>query len=104
MRRITANEVAPVRRDPVDADTLARAATIVADVRAGGLRRWAEQLGDIQPGAPLVLGPEVLARALAELDPAARGVLERTADRIRTFALAQRASLSACATTITSAA
>jgi phosphoribosyl-ATP pyrophosphohydrolase/phosphoribosyl-AMP cyclohydrolase/histidinol dehydrogenase len=96
LSRLAPDEVKVGRHDPVDAGTLAAAGAIVADVRAGGeaaLRRQAERLGDIDPGAPLVLGPGELASALHALPEADRAVLQRTADRIRHFADAQRAAL-----------
>jgi len=73
-----------------------RAAELIAAVRAGGparLRALAEELDGLAPDAPLVLGPERLARAWDELDDAARALLTRTAGRIEAFARAQRAAL-----------
>ncbi|MDY0002093.1 MAG: histidinol dehydrogenase [Polyangia bacterium] len=94
--RVLPREVPALGRQPVDAETLGAAARIVEDVRQRGeqaLREHAERLGDLGPGDPLVLGPEALARALSSLPAEERGVLERTASRIRAFAEAQRASL-----------
>lgn len=88
--------VSRVRRDPVDADTLGAAARIVADVREGGdaaLRAHAERLGDVEPGGPWVLDRGALQAAAERLDPGDLAVLQRTAERIRAFAEAQRASL-----------
>lgn len=82
--------------DPVDPDTLAAAARIVADVRERGeqaLREHALRLGDLEPGAPLVIPPAELRRALDGLPAEQRGVLTRTAERIRDFAQAQRESV-----------
>jgi histidinol dehydrogenase len=96
LRRIAAAELPAARRDAVDPDTLAAASTIVDDVREGGedaLREHAERLGDIEPGAPIVLGPDTLARAREALPSSDIALLERTAERIRAFAQAQRASL-----------
>lgn len=96
LRRLGSDQVPSLRRAAVDPDTLAAAARIVQDVQTGGepaLRMHAERLGDLAPGAPLVVDAEGLARALAALDSRERAVLERTADRIRTFALAQREAL-----------
>jgi phosphoribosyl-ATP pyrophosphohydrolase/phosphoribosyl-AMP cyclohydrolase/histidinol dehydrogenase len=76
--------------------TLERARAIVDDVRRGGeprLRGWAEALGDIAPGGPLWLGPDVLANALRRLPSADRDVLERTASRIASFAETHRSAL-----------
>jgi len=96
LRRLQPREVAPLRRAAIDASTLAAAAAIVEDVRLRGeaaLREHAERLGDVAPGAPLVVGPDGLAAALASLDASDRAVLERTAARIKGFALAQRNSI-----------
>jgi phosphoribosyl-ATP pyrophosphohydrolase/phosphoribosyl-AMP cyclohydrolase/histidinol dehydrogenase len=85
----------PKLRDPIDPDTLIQVMKIIEDVRREGehaVRAHAERLGDIEAGAPMVLPPEALAAALAEMDPRERGVLQRTAERIERFALAQRAS------------
>jgi len=96
LRIIAPDEVPELRRDPVDADAHATALEIVADVRERGeaaLREHAERLGDIEPGAPLVVTRGELEGALADLDGEDRALLERTADRIRSFAEAQRLSL-----------
>lgn len=94
---LTPGEVPELRRQAVTAEALEGAAVIVEDVRRRGeaaLREHAERLGDLAPGAPLVIPRAELDRALAALPAAERGVLERTAARIRTFAAAQRAALS----------
>ncbi len=96
LRRLDASEVPSLRRDPVDPQTLAAAAAIVADVRAegeAGLRRHAERLGDLLADAPLVLERPALVAARDALPPEQRAVLERTAARIRSFAEAQRAAV-----------
>lgn len=75
------------------------AAAIVGDVRARGavaLREHAERLGDVAPGAPLILPRAALTSALAALEPGDRRRLERIADRIRAFAREQRAALRPC--------
>lgn len=98
LRVVPTPDAVGARRDPVDPATLREAARIVEDVRHGGepaLRAHAERLGDISPGAPLVLGRDDLSRALTELPGEQRALLERTADRVRRFAQAQMASLSA---------
>ncbi len=92
---------ADVKRRPgaaVDAEAVAAATPIVAAVRTGGepaLRAYAERFGDVAPGAPLWHGPAALARALASLPGADRERLERVAERIRSFAEAQRCALAA---------
>jgi histidinol dehydrogenase len=88
--------VPPALRRPVDIDTLAAAAAIVEDVRAGGegaLRRHAERLGDLGPGDDIVATRSDLAEAAAAIRPGDRDLLDRVAGRIRSFAAAQRACL-----------
>lgn len=92
-------EVPALRRDPFDAQTALQAARIVDDVRDRGevaVREHAVRLGDLpRIDAPLVCDAEALATAFARLSAEDRGVLTRTADRIRTFAVAQRDGLAA---------
>ncbi|MDF1563697.1 MAG: histidinol dehydrogenase [Deltaproteobacteria bacterium] len=98
LKRRKAGEIRAETLDPVDAETLAQVDPILAEVREEGepaLRRWAERLGDRQPGEPLVIGREALEAALAALDEERRGVLERTAARIEHFARAQAEGLRA---------
>lgn len=93
---ITTRDLPSLRRDPVDAKTLAAAAAIVERVREegdAGLRVFAEQFGDIEAGAPMILERAALDAALERIASEDREMLERTADRIREFANAQRASL-----------
>ncbi|CAK9033443.1 Histidinol dehydrogenase (HDH), partial [Durusdinium trenchii] len=76
--------------------TLAGAAEIVGDVeREGeaGFRRHAERLGDLKPEARFVVPKEELKAAFEALPEEDRGVLERTAERVRKFAQAQRDSV-----------
>lgn len=83
-------------RRAIDPEALAVAAPIVEDVRARGLPAalaHAIRLGDIDARGPVVFGPADLDRALAQISATARDTLEQTADSIRRFALAQRASL-----------
>jgi histidinol dehydrogenase len=80
----------------VDAATLAAAAAIVDDVRRNdeeALIRQARRLGDLGEGEPWLLPIEAAHEALQAIDTAARDTLERTADRVRRFAEAQRAAL-----------
>ncbi|HET6401775.1 MAG TPA: histidinol dehydrogenase [Candidatus Kapabacteria bacterium] len=84
------------RTSPLD-DILPKVSEIVQNVRSGKdamLRAYAEQFGDLESGAPLVIERAALEIALLGIDPKERGVLERTAERIRRFASAQRATLS----------
>ncbi|MBW2261369.1 MAG: histidinol dehydrogenase [Deltaproteobacteria bacterium] len=96
LKTIAPDEVPELRRDPVDADAYRTAFEIVDDVRERGdaaLREHAERLGDIEPGAPLVIPRAKLEEALADIDKDDRDLLVRTAERIRSFAEAQRLSL-----------
>lgn len=66
------------------------------DVRAEGeaaLLRHALRLGDIQEGQPLIIDKAAFKAAYDGLPAKEQGTLKRTADRIRAFAEAQRASL-----------
>lgn len=93
---ITTRDLPSLRREPVDAKTLAAAAAIVERVREegdAGLRVFAEQFGDLEAGAPMILERAALDAALERIASKDREMLERTADRIREFANAQRASL-----------
>lgn len=93
LKTISEADLRGARRDPVDDETLSVARRIVEDVRARGeaaVREHAERLGDVDPGAPLVLRRADLASALAAVAPADAKLLGRTAERIRRFAAAQR--------------
>ena len=93
LRRRELTDVAGTRRDPVEPEALAVARPIVEDVRRRGetaLREHAERLGDVARGGPLFLEPADLHRALEALAPDDRSRLERVAERIRAFAMAQR--------------
>jgi len=82
-----------VRRALTDPETERTARRIVEDVRARGetaVREHGERLGDLEPGAPLLHPATDLETALETLDRAARGALERAAERIARFARAQR--------------
>ncbi len=86
----------PAAADP---DTIATVTRILAEVQQEGepaLRRHAERLDGLPPGAPLRLDRDDLARAAASVPPAVRALLERTRDRIQAFAQAQRAAFGAC--------
>src|SRR5690554_6497311 len=96
LKVLLADEVPVMRRDPVDSETLAAAAKIVEDVRDRGEAAVIEHaiaLGDLEPGQSLYVNRAELEYALAALDAHSRGVLERTAGRIKGFALAQRESV-----------
>jgi len=95
-RLVPSAEVQPIGRTTVDEATLAQVAVIVNDVRRGGeaaLRAQAERLGDVTAGEPLCYTRAELEQALASLPAETQDVLRRTTERIRAFAMAQRATL-----------
>jgi histidinol dehydrogenase len=96
LKRLAATDVQPRPPAAVDEATLGAARTIVEAVREGGattLRELAEHYGDLQPGAPVLLGRDALLAAWHRIDGHARALLERTRDRISAFATAQRDAL-----------
>ena len=97
LRRVSLAELSTGPSRGRDREAEAKAAAIIDEVEAGGeaaLRRWAERLGELEPLGELFLDRAALERALGELGPGERGLLERGRDRIRAFAAAQRACLS----------
>lgn len=96
LRRFAPRDVPVPPRGGLDPTTLATAAAIVDDVRANGevaLRAHAERLGDLAPGAPMVLSRKALDAAARALPRDDRDLLKRVAKRIRVFAEAQLATL-----------
>ncbi len=96
LRRVSPDQLPRSQRSAVDRETRATALAIVDDVRSRGdeaLREHAERLGDLEPGEPLVIERDELDRARQIVGREVDALLERTADRIRTFAEAQRAAL-----------
>ncbi|RME72598.1 MAG: histidinol dehydrogenase [Planctomycetota bacterium] len=96
LRRLGPDEIATLRREADAAAIEAEARRIVEAVREGGeaaLRAHAERLGDLGPDDPLVRTPAEMQLALASLPDERRAALERTAERIRTFAEAQRSAI-----------
>lgn len=96
LRRVSPEEVPSARGSSFDPAVEDQVARILADVEARGeaaVRRWAEELGDLKQSEPLILTPETLAEALRGLPTRQWEVLERVAERIRRFALEQRAAL-----------
>ncbi len=87
-----ARELQPVVRDEV----IQQARVIVDRVRSegiGAIRAYAQRFGECAPDAPLVLGRDAMRDAYDALDPDDRVALERAADRIRRFAIAQREAI-----------
>jgi phosphoribosyl-ATP pyrophosphohydrolase/phosphoribosyl-AMP cyclohydrolase/histidinol dehydrogenase len=96
LRRIRSEEIRSLRREVPDADTCTQAASIVDDVRRRGeiaVRENARRLGDWNDGEPLVHDRNALETAFGRVSDDERALLERTADRIRSFARAQRRAL-----------
>ena len=96
LRPIRADELLNRRCRAVDDDSLAAARAILEDLDAGGdaaALDHARRLGDLRDGQPYVYAPAALADARDRLPTHQRALLERTADRIRAFAAAQRACL-----------
>lgn len=80
----------------MDSATLERAAEIIQRVRSGGetaLREIAVELGDLEPGQPMIFHRAELETVAATLEPETIALLARTADRIAAFADAQRQSV-----------
>lgn len=80
----------------VDHQTVAAARVILDDIDARGdvaVLEHARRLGDLREDEPFAYTPESLAKARDRLPVDQRRLLERTADRIRAFAQAQRACL-----------
>lgn len=98
LRLVRAEDLSSWRREPIDSHTLRDAADIVENVRIGhvaALRALAERFDSLAPGDSLMIGPDDLRAALEGLPSPQRETLERTADRVRRFAQAQRDCLQA---------
>ncbi|MEI6875501.1 MAG: histidinol dehydrogenase [Spirochaetota bacterium] len=95
LRRLAIWDIPSARASDPEAEEAA--SRIVEEVRLKGveaLRGFAERFGEITPGAPLFLDRKALDLAREALPAGTRSLLERTHDRIRSFAVAQRACLS----------
>lgn len=96
LRQIAPADIALSRPDPVDAETLAIASGILADVRALGMDAVVEhaiRLGDVRDARETIVEPPRLRAALDQLDRRERAALDRAAEQIASFARAQRASI-----------
>ncbi len=96
LRTIDAADIPSLRVEPLDDVTLSVAAHIVDDVRARGWEAVVEhatRLGDAREGEPWIYRKDALEKAFAGLPESDRGLLERTAERIRSFALVQKKSI-----------
>jgi histidinol dehydrogenase len=97
LRRIDPSEIGAARREVLDAKTCAEAAAIVDDVRMRGEKALIDhgrRLGDWSDGEPVVLDRNDLEAGFAQVSECDRELLERAANRIRTFASAQRRAIS----------
>ena len=96
-------EIVNRRGESLSAEAFAVASPIVEAVRERGesaLREYAECFGDVLPGGPLFFDRPELECAVAGLPPDDRARLERVAERIRTFADAQRRALGTVTLTV----
>eukprot|EP00056_Hartaetosiga_gracilis_P011343 m.170388 g.170388 ORF g.170388 m.170388 type:complete len:896 (-) comp13492_c0_seq4:1733-4420(-) len=96
LKRITAAEVPPLHRDPVDAFARGVAEEIMKDVSERGeeaLLHHAVRLGDIKEGEQHIFTLDELKPFYLQLSEKERGILERTAERIRVFAESQLSSI-----------
>ena len=96
LRTVPPEEVAALRPGPVDAGTLTAAAAIVDAVRHEGwpaVERHARRFGERPVDGRWIVSRSELVAALEALGAEQRGLLERTAARIRDFAEAQRRAL-----------
>lgn len=96
LRRVSASEAARPRAAAVDPQTLRVVGELLTDIEARGeaaVREMAIRFGDLRDGERLVRSPEECAEALKRLASEERATLERVAERIRSFAAAQRGAL-----------
>ena len=97
LRRLETHEIPMIRRDPVDPKARTIAEPIVEAVRTEGeaaVRRYAEQFGELAPGAKMVYTREAeMLEAYQSISVGERACLERTATRIKSFAAAQRSTI-----------
>ncbi|MCK9523420.1 MAG: histidinol dehydrogenase [Proteobacteria bacterium] len=96
LKTITLHELSAHPAVPVDAQAEAIARDIINDVGARGIDavlEYAVRFGDIAKGAAPVLSPAALKAAHDALPEETRALLHRTAERIKTFANAQRNAL-----------
>ena len=96
LRRIGLGELPEARARGRDAEAEETASRILSDVSSRGeaaVREWAEKLGELEAGDPLVMDRRALEAALASLPARERAILEGTRDRVLAFAQAQRAAL-----------
>lgn len=98
LQRMTLSDLmqARARISPLDPETLDAAARMLADIDQRGNSaaiEHAQRLGDLRDGEQVLYGPDDLKAALTRLSQSDQDLLRRTAERIRAFAVAQRACL-----------
>ena len=97
-RRLAPSDVKVGLFDAVDSETYSRAEAIVREVRTGGtaaLLDVAARFGDLpSASSPCILSRQQLKQAYDALPASQQSLLQRVASRVRSFALAQRASIS----------
>lgn len=97
LKIISLDQIPSLRRDPVDADTLAGAAKIVHAVRDEGdaaLKRFAVNFGELGSDDAVDVPMAMCKEAFEGLPPHDQALLTRTAERIERFAQAQRRTIS----------
>ena len=93
---LPADRIPYTRNRTLDEETLAQASEIIDGIKKGGeeaLEEYSKRLGDIETKKEIRVSQEELLSALSSLLPEERSVLERTADRIQSFARAQLSSI-----------
>lgn len=96
LKRIEPQQAQSASAEPFAPDFLDRVRQIMDRVRVDGdlaLREYGARFDGLAEGAPLWVGPDEMKAALHRLPESAREALERTAERVRRFAEAQRAAL-----------
>lgn len=96
LRQIELEAIQARSRRAVDTTSLREADRILSDINTRGdaaVIDHAIRLGDLTAGAPYLYPSATLVAACERLDTTQRALLERTAGRIRAFALAQRECL-----------
>jgi phosphoribosyl-ATP pyrophosphohydrolase/phosphoribosyl-AMP cyclohydrolase/histidinol dehydrogenase len=103
LRRVRSEDACRATTDLLDEATCREAARIVDDVRARGepaLREHAERHGDLRRGDAIVIERGMLEEAAQRIDDRDMALLRRTADRIRSFASAQRRTIADLSTNV----
>ncbi len=93
LQEIPPTDCLAFRRDPIDCETLETARSIIMDIRRRGdvaIRDYATQFGDWDGSSPLYIHRSSLPAYATAIDQSQWQLLNRVAQRIRNFALAQR--------------